>query len=217
MPVARQIGVAWRGCLFLFIYQAHLIIKCQTAYAEIRRISSIRQYLTVDATKTLVSACILSKLDYCNSLLAGYPHKDIKPLQQVQNSAARLIFKARKSQHCTPLLQQLHWLPIEERIKYKISCLCFHVISGTAPTYLSELFSIYVPSRPLRSSADDRTFRVPALYNRQKHGGRAFSFSAVQTWNSLPYSIRHSPSLDSFKTNLKTHLLTLAFPPHSRL
>ena len=134
----------------------------------------------------------------------GCPLKFIRPLQQVQNSAAKLIYKAKKSQHCMPLFQELHWLPVEKRIKYKISCLCYHVISGTAPVYLSELFSIYVPSRSLRSSADDRIFNVP-IYHRQRHGGRAFSVSAAQTWNSLPASLRHSPSLASFKANLKTY------------
>ena len=191
----------------------HITKACQTAYMELRRISSIRHYLTVDATKTLVSACILSRLDYCNALLAGCPYKDIKSFQQVQNSAARLVFKAKKSQHVTPLLKELHWLPIEQRITYKISCLCFNIISGTAPVYLSELLHVYVPSRPLRSFADDRIFRIPALPNRQRHGGRAFSHSAAQRWNSLPYPVRHSPSLASFKTSLKTYLFTQAFPP----
>ena len=206
-PCVRDLGFFLDQALSM---KQHITRTCQIAYAELRRISSIRQYLTVDATKTLVSACILSRLDYCNSLLVGCPDKNIKPLQQVQNSAARLIFKSRKSEHITPLLQKLHWLPVEQRIKYKISCVCFHIITDTAPTYLSELLSIYVPSRSLRSSADDRMFRVPT-YNRQSHGGRAFSFSAVQTWNSLPHSVRHSPTLSSFKSNLKTHLFTLAF------
>ena len=175
-----------------------------------RRISTIRHYLTFDATKTLVSACILSRLDYCNSLLAGYPQSLLKPLQQVQNSAAKLIFKARKSHHCTPLLKDLHWLPIEQRIKYKSACLCYNIISGTAPKYLSELFHLYVPSRSLRSSSDTRIFRIPH-YKRKQHGGRAFATVAAQTWNSLPFSVRHSPSLSSFKTNLKTFLFQQYF------
>ena len=99
----------------------HIIKTCKAAYIEIRHISSIRQYLAEDATETLVNSCILSRLDYCNSLLAGYPQTVIKPLQQVHNSAAKLILK------------QLHWLPIEQRIKYKIACLCYQIITGAAP------------------------------------------------------------------------------------
>ena len=189
----------------------HVIKICQAAYCELRRISSIRKYLTLDATKQLVSSCILSRLDYCNSLLSGCSKKLLKPLQQVQNSAAKLIFKARKSDHCSPLLKELHWLPIEQRIKYKTSCLCYHIISDTAPQYLSDLMNIYVPSRSLRSSADTKTFRIPK-YKRQTHGGRAFTVSAALTWNSLPYSVRHSPTLSSFKSSLKTFLFKLAYP-----
>ena len=190
--------------------QQHITKTCQAAYIEVRRISSIRHYLTLDATKTLVSTSILSRLDYCNSLLIGCPRKLLRPLQQVQNSAAKLIFKAKRSQHCTPLLKELHWLPIEQRITYKAACLCYQIISGTAPQYLSELLQLYVPSRSLRSAADDRIFRVPK-FKRDKHGGRAFTYSAVKIWNSLPSSVRYSPSLPSFKANLKTFLFQQSF------
>ena len=81
------------------------------------------QYLTEDTTTTLVNSCIQSRLDYCNSLLAGYPQTVIKPLQQVQNSAAKLILKSRRVEHAKRLLKQLHWLPIEQRIKYKVAFL----------------------------------------------------------------------------------------------
>ena len=144
----------------------HIIKTCQAAYIELKRISSIRHNLTLDATKTLVSSCILSRLDYCNSLLANCPQKTLKPLQQVQNAAAKLIYKARRTQHCTPLLTELHWLPVAQRIKYKVSCLCFQVLTGTAPSYISQLLTVYVPSRSLRSSTDDRLFRVPR-YSRE--------------------------------------------------
>ena len=120
---------------------------CKAAYIEIRRISCIRQYLTEDATKTLVNSCILSRLDYCNSLLAGYPQTVIKPLQQVQNSAAKHILKSRRAEYAKPLLKQLHWLPIEQGIKYKIACLCYQIITSTAPQYLAELVQTCVPSR----------------------------------------------------------------------
>ena len=192
--------------------QHHISKTCQSAYFELRRISSIRNYLTFEATKTLVTSCIhvLSRLDYCNSLLIGCPQTLLRPLQQVQNSAAKLIYKSRRSTHCTPLLKELHWLPIVQRIKYKAACLCYHVITGTAPQYLSDIFQIYAPSRSLRSSADNRIFCIPK-YKREKHGGRAFSSSAVHIWNSLPHHVRHSPSLHSFKSNLKTFLFQQHF------
>ena len=99
----------------------HVIKTCQTAYYELKRISSIRRYLTEEAAKQLITSSVLSRLDYCNSLLMGTPNFVIQPMQKVQNTAARLILRAPRHQNCTPLLQQLHWLPVSERIKYKIA------------------------------------------------------------------------------------------------
>ena len=83
-------------------------------------------------------SCVLSRLDYCNSLLMVTPNSVIQPLQKVQNVAARLILGAPCHQHCTPLLQQLHWLPISELIKYKTACMCYNSITGSAPlTFLN--------------------------------------------------------------------------------
>ena len=90
------------------------------------RISNIYHYLTTDATKTFLSAFVLSKLDYCNSLLLGSP-KHLDKLQKVQNSAARLVFKVCKHEHIKLLLQKLHWLPIASRILYKIATF-FHCL-----------------------------------------------------------------------------------------
>ena len=88
---------------------------------QIRRVSSIRQYLTVEAaTSALVCASAISKLDYCNSLLSGRPLYLRGRLQNVQNSAAKLVFKARKRDHVQPLLQALRWLPVQARIDYKL-------------------------------------------------------------------------------------------------
>ena len=134
----------------------HVIKVCQTAYYELKRISSIRIYLTEDATKNLVTSCVLSRLDYCNSLLMDTPNSVIQPMQNAQNAAARLILRALRHKHCTPLLQQLHWLPISEHIKYKTACMCYNSTTGSAPSYLSELLQLYSPSRSLRSSSDTR-------------------------------------------------------------
>ena len=74
---------------------------------------------------------------------------------------SQLILKSRRAEGAKHLLKQLHWLPIEQRIKYKTVCFCYQIITGTSPQYLAELVQIYVPSRSLRSSSDDRTFRIP--------------------------------------------------------
>ena len=94
----------------------HVNFICKTAFFELRRISTIRQYLTVDATKTLVVSLVLSRIDYGNSLLAGLPLSLISKLQRVQNCAARLVVRASPNVHTTPILAQLHWLPVLARI-----------------------------------------------------------------------------------------------------
>ena len=86
----------------------------------------------------------------------------IKPLQQVQNSAAKLILKSHRTEHAKPLLKQLHWLPIEQRRKYKTACLCYQIISGIAPQYLAELVQLYIPSRSLGSSLVTEPFASPS-------------------------------------------------------
>ena len=139
----------------------HITTICQSDYAEIRRISSVRQYLTVEATKTLVCAFVLSKVDYGYSLLSDCPLYIVQKLQKVQHSAARLILKARRGEHVQSLLQTLHWWPIQARIDYKLSILCHNLFSQSAsPAYIPELLSIYIPCRQLRSFADTRTLHI---------------------------------------------------------
>ena len=185
----------------------HATYICRSAYAELRRISSIRHLLTVNATKTLACAFILSKLDYCNCLLSGSPQYILDKLQKVQNSAARLVLKSRKHDHIQPLLRNLHWLPIRSRIEYKISTLCFNTFIDSSPDYLSQLLTVYTPSRQLRSSSDTRILRMKT----KSFGQRSFSFTGPPQWNSLPYEIRHSVSAPAFKSALKTHLFKSAY------
>ena len=148
----------------------HLTMKNQvinlvrTANFELRRISSIHHYLSVEATQKLVLAVVMSKLDYCNSLLYGCPQYLINRLQKIQNNAARLILKVLKTDHITPHLQTLHWLPVNARIQYKIYSLCLNAINTPAPQYLADLLKIYAPSRQLRSSANNCTLRIPSVH-----------------------------------------------------
>ncbi|KAK7098126.1 hypothetical protein V1264_002486 [Littorina saxatilis] len=201
-PSVRSLGVTLDPTLS---FQKHISNICKSAYLELRKISSVRHYLTTDATKTLVCSLVLSKIDYCNSLLAGLPKYLLDRLQRIQNNAARLVFKSSKYEHATPLLHSLHWLPITKRIEYKLSSLSFAVVSGSAPEYFSELLNLYTPSRQLRSAADTRLFRLPTVQTKTC-GERSFAYQAPVTWNRLPLPLRHTDSLTTFKTNLKTHL-----------
>ena len=155
---------------------AHVVNLIRTANFEMCCINSIRNYLSVQATKTLVSAFDFPRLDYCNSLLSGCPQYLLNRLQKVQNNAARLILKASKTDHITPHLRTLHWLPIDARIKCKLCFLCFGAITSTGPVYLSDLLKIFTPSRQLRSSADIRILCIPFV-NTMSYCERSFSYT----------------------------------------
>ena len=150
-------------------FQQHVSRTCQICYFELRRINSIRHYLSQDALKTLISAFVLSRIDYCNSLFAGYPKQLIHKLQKVQNTAARLICRTPKFDHISPVLHTLHWLPAERRFEYKLLLLAFKSVNNDGPSYLSDLLKFYIPSRQLRSSSDTRLLRIP-LFRLQSFG-----------------------------------------------
>ena len=207
-PSARNLGFIISEDMSL---DAHISHICRTAYIAIRQISSIRQYLTLHATKILVCAFVLSRLDYCNSLLSGCPQYYINKLQKVQNSAARLVTRTRKKDHITPILHSLHWLPVHARIEYKLSVLCHNYFSSSCPHYLSSCLSIYSPSRNLRSSSDTRILEKPSTRTKS-FGERSFSFCAPSVWNALPQNIRYIESLPAFKRALKTHLFGKYYP-----
>ena len=191
--------------------KAHVKHVCKIAHLELRRINSIRRYLTQEATKTLVTSCILSRLDYCNSLLMGTDKAVILPLQRVQNFAARLIFGASRRQPTTPLLKSLHWLPVSERIKFKVCCICFNSVTNTAPEYLSDILPLYSNLQKLRSASDSRKLQE-IDYNRKSHGYRSMQVYGPRCFNSLPFNIRHADNIHSFKSQLKTHLFGQYFP-----
>ena len=103
--------------------------------------------------------------------------------------------------------KKLHWLPISERIKYKVVCMCFSAINGSGPAYLSELLYVYIPSRILRSSSDTHVLKFQQ-YKRKTHGFCIFSCFGPHIWNSIPQYLRHCSTLSSFKAKLKSFLFS---------
>ena len=134
----------------------------------------------------------------------------LKKLQSVMNTAARLVTRTRKFDHITPVLQDLLWLPIVSRSKFKILLLVYKCLYGLAPSYLSKRLSLK-PNRVLRSD-DKLVLNVPTTKLKTKtYGDRCFSIAGPNLWNQLPSHIRLSKSIDVFKRSLKTHLFKDAF------
>ena len=103
--------------------------------------------------KTVACSLIGSRIDYCNSLLAGMPEYNFVKLQRVQNTLARVVLKVRKFDHIAPALKELHWLPVKHRVTFKIATLTFKTLKFGQPTYLRDLINTYEPTRTLRSSS----------------------------------------------------------------
>ena len=182
----------------------HITSVSKTVYSEIRRLKQVRNFITSKSSlQKLASSFILSRLDYCNSLFSNLPDKELNKLQKLQNYAARVILKKPIREHAKPLLRDLHWLPINARVDYKICVLIFKCLNGLAPAYLSNLVSIYKPSRNLRSSKALLLTPVPSNFVRL--GDRAFSVYGPKIWKKIPSHIKSSVSLNVFKSKLKTY------------
>jgi hypothetical protein len=146
---ARNIGCIMDSNMKL---QHHVDAVCKTAWFHLRNIYKIRKFLNRDCTEMLIHAFITSKLDYANSLLYGLPQALLGKLQRVQNGAARLVFQAGKFDHVTPLFRSLHWLPVEQRIHFKILLLAYKALHHQAPGYITDLLEVYVPARALHKT-----------------------------------------------------------------
>ena len=118
---------------------AHVSNIARTCYFELLRLASIRRFMTSTATVTLVSAFVLSRIDYSNSLLFGSTHDVTSHLQRTQNYAARVILRLPKSSSITIHLKSINWFPVKVRSTYKIACLCYHCHSSTAPSYFTDM------------------------------------------------------------------------------
>ena len=182
----------------------------KSCHFHIRDIRRIRHLLPLSAATALANSLVSSKLDYCNSLYNGISQANLNKIQRIQNTLARVVTNTSKFEHITPILKKLHWLPIKQRIDYKLCLLTYKTLQIQQPTYLYN--SLSFPSHSLSTrSSDSSVLSIP--YVRTSLGKRAFSVIAPRLWNSLPPDTRNSLSVSTFRSKLKTHLFKLAFPP----
>ena len=184
----------------------------KSCHFHIRDIRRIRHLLPLSAAPALANSLVSGKLDYCNSLYNGISQANLNKIQRIQNTLARVVTNTSKFEHITPILKKLHWLPIKQRIDYKLCLLTYKTLQIQQPTYLYN--SLSFPSHSLSTrSSDSSVLSIP--YVRTSLGKRAFSqFSVIapRLWNSLPPDTRNLLSLPTFCSKLKAHLFKLAFP-----
>ena len=161
----RNLGVSFDSCLNM---EAQISNTCKSAFYMLYNLRRIRKYLDQTNAETLIHAFISSKIDYCNGLLYGLPDTQIMKLQRIQNACARLVCNTSKFCHITPLLKNLHWLPIRQRIAFKILLIVYKALNGQAPCYISELLAwkANTYSHNLRSSKDTLLLKPPNPINK---------------------------------------------------
>ena len=198
---ARNIGVVFDSTLTM---EKHVKNITQSAFMHLKNIWRVRRYLNQKSAETIVHAFITSRLDYCNGLLYGLPKYMIKRLQYVQNAAAKVVTSMGKFEHVTPILRDLHWLPVATRIEYKIILITYKALHGMAPKYLRDTLVKCRKPRLLR--VNDQYKLVEPKTRLITYGDRAFSAAAPRLYNRLPVDLRKCESYELFKQKLKTYL-----------
>ena len=208
--VVRDLGILIDSDVSM---RSHVTRTVSTCFAVLRQLRTIRRSVSRTVIQSLVTSLVLSRLDYGNATLAGIPQHLLRRLQSVMNSAARLVYSSSRFDHITPLLRQLHWLKAKERIDFKLAVLVYKCMHGTAPPYLADELSRSADSQArcrLRSASSSslvvRRTRLSTV------GDRSFPVAASRVWNGLPQHVIAAPSLQVFRSRLKTHFFSVSFP-----
>ena len=165
----------------------HISHICSTITFYLRNISRIRRFIDQSACHNAVRSLVLSRIDYCNGLLSTIPSNQLIRVQRLQNWAARLILQVSRDHPSQPLLNSLHWLPLKQRITFKLLLFVYKILNEQAPEYLTNCLTLYTPARALRSASD--TLRLTYPKTRTLAGDRTFTVSASKHWNDLPLTV----------------------------
>ena len=190
-------------------FNTHVDNVCKAAHFHIRALRHIRGCIDEETACMVASSMVGSRLDYCNSVLHGTSAENLGKLQRVLHALARVVSGTRRSDHITPVLARLHWLPVAARITFKIALLTFKAITTKKPEYLAEMLDFQATSRTLRSSSRNR-LHVKVV--RTVFASHAFRHAAPSIWNNLPTHLTDlSLTQESFKKQLKTHLYNKSY------
>ena len=211
----RNLGVIFDSDFSLSKHISNVTSSC---YYHIRDLSRIRKYVSMSVATILANALVSSRLDYCNSLFSGLTGKQCYRLQSIQNTLCRIVARLPRRAHITGTLKKLHWLPVKQRILFKINTITYKAISTGHPAYLQQYLQPYTCSLNTRRSSPSRKVLTEfpyrsRIHKSKKHFNASFAYSAPNGWNNLPLAVRSAPTLASFRSRLKSHLFALAYPP----
>ena len=177
------------------------VSKCIGSLCQINRVKHLFDRSTLI---TIINSLVFSKLFYCSSTWASTTKKNIARLQKVQNFAARIVTGAREYDHITPILKELHWLPVAKQLEVRDTLMALKCIKGLAPPSLCNKFTT-------RSQVHNRNTRNNDKLNipffRSATGQRSFSYRAAQLWNDLPEILTNIVSFNVFKNAIKRRAL----------
>ena len=196
--------------------RSHVSRTVSSCFYQLRRLKSVRRSLPIEASKTLVSALVFSRCDNQNGLFAGIAQKQINRLQIILNASARLIFGASRTAHVTPLLRdKLHWLRFQQRITYKLCLTVYKALHCKSPAYIRGLLApvkLNAATARLRSAnrpESQVTLACPRV--RRNYGECGFAVAGPSAWNNLTMNTRSAPTLELFKSKLKTELFLQSY------
>jgi len=208
VATAKSLGV----CFDQFLtFERHLLTLSKVCHFQLRQLKPICKRLDHNTNQMLLQAFISSRLDYCNALYSGLPATRLKILQRIQNNAARIYSSKRKSEHISPVLRELHWLPVADRIRFKTGVLVYKALHNQLPEYLSDFCVLagQFHDHALRSVTHSDLAKVRTA--TKSIGDRTFQVTAAGIWNDIPASIRNSESVAVFCRQLKTLLFIQAY------
>jgi len=189
-------------------FNQHVNSVVKACNYHIHALRHIRPCLDRNTANMIACSIVGSRLDYCNSLLYGTSQTNISKLQRVQNTLARIVVGSARRDHITPVLRDLHWLPVASRIEYKVALLTFKVRLTHQPEYLLSTVQDYTPTRNLCSASQN------LLSSRRTHTAiaqQSLNYASSHVWNNLSSRVKNCTELETFKRHLKTELFLKSY------
>jgi hypothetical protein len=208
VAAARSLGI-WFDQHLSFDQQITTLSKL--CFYQLRQLRPVCKQVDRSTAQSILQAFVSSRLDYCNVLYAGLPTTKLARLQRIQNAAARLYSGCSRYEHITPVLRELHWLPVASRVVFKVATIVYKAHHNLAPNYIVELCppAGHLHQHNLRSVTRHDLATIRTLTFRI--GDRTFARSAAEIWNNLPTDLRASQSVSTFCKHLKTALFHDAY------